>query len=179
MCCFQYKEDAERFYANLIPRLKKFNLEIAKEKTKIIEFGRFVEKDRQLMIIRKPETFNFLGFTFYCGKSVNGKFRVKMKTNLKKLTVKIKIIKKWIKENMHMDVKDFIKRINLRLGGHYRYYGITDNFKSITTFYHEVLKCFYKTLNPRSQKRSFTWEEYKKYVVPLIMPPKLYMSVFD
>jgi RNA-directed DNA polymerase len=110
---------------------------------------------------------------------MNGKFRVKMKTNLKKLTVKIKIIKKWIKENMHMEVKDFIKRINLRLGGHYRYYGITDNFKSITTFYHEVLKCLYKTLNRRSQQRSFKWDTYKRNIVPQIMPPKLYVSVFD
>jgi RNA-directed DNA polymerase len=179
VCCFQYKEDAERFYSNLIPRLKKFNLEIAEDKTKIIEFGRFAEISRRIKGMKRPETFNFLGFTFYCSKSINGKFRVKMKTNLKKLTVKINIIKTWIKENMHMDVKDFIKRINLRLGGHYRYYGITDNYKSITTFYHEVLKYFYKTLNRRSQKRSFTWETYKRNIVPQIMPPKLYVSVID
>nr|WP_084415575.1 reverse transcriptase domain-containing protein [Haloplasma contractile] len=158
VCCFQYKDDAMRFYDNLISRLNKFNLEIAEEKTKIIEFGRYAETNRKAKGMRRPETFNFLGFTFYCSKSVNGKFRVKLKTYLKKLTVKVKRIKKWIKENMHMNLKDLIKRINLRLGGHYRYYGITDNFKSITTFYYETLKGLFKALNRRSQKRSFTWD---------------------
>jgi len=130
----------------LIQRLKKFNLEVAEEKTKIIEFGTFAEINRKQKGFKRPETFNFLGFTFYCSKSRNGKFRVKLKTYLKKLTVKIKIIKKRIKENMHMDIKDFIKRINLRLGGHFRYYGITDNLKSITTFYREVLRCLFKII---------------------------------
>ncbi|MDF2701055.1 MAG: Retron-type reverse transcriptase [Haloplasmataceae bacterium] len=127
----------------------------------------------------QPETFNFLGFTFYCSKSVNNKFRVKLKTNLKKLVIKIKIIKKWIRENLHMEINDFIKRINLRLGGHYRYYGVTDNSKGITKYYREVLKCFYKVLNRRSQKRSFTWDKYKLYIEPRLMKPKLYVSVFN
>lgn len=179
MCCFQYKDDAERFYYNIIQRLKKFNQEDAEEKTKIIEFSTFAEINRKQKGLCRPETFNFLGFTFYCSKSRNGKFRVKLKTYLKKLIVKVKIIKKWINENMHMDIKDFIKRINLRLGGHYRYYGITDNFKSKTTFYHEVLRCLFKSLNRRSQKQSYTWEKYEEYIVPQIMQPKIYVSVFN
>jgi len=179
VCCFQFKGDAERFYSNLIQRLKKFNLEIAEEKTKIIEFGRFAEKGRTQKGLGRPETFNFLGFTFYNSKSVNNKYRVKLKTNLKKLVVKTKIIKKWIKENMHMEIKEFIKRINLRLSGHYRYYGVTDNSKSITKYYREVLICLYKVLNRRSQKRSFTWEKYKQFIEPKLMKPKLYVSVFN
>jgi hypothetical protein len=76
VCCFQYKREAEQFFHSLKLRLKKFNLEIAEDKTKIIPFGRFAEINAHQKGISKPDTFDFLGFTHYCGKSKQGKFRV-------------------------------------------------------------------------------------------------------
>jgi len=111
VCCFQYKVDAEKFYATLPKRMAKFNLELAEEKTRIIEFGRFAAKERKARGERKPEAFAFLGFTFYC--SVDGRrefFRVKVKTNRKKMVSKLKKLNIWLKEHRHLKVEEIIKR---------------------------------------------------------------------
>ncbi|MGI6307502.1 MAG: reverse transcriptase domain-containing protein [Dethiobacteria bacterium] len=127
VCCFQYKEDAHKFYNSLIKRLAKFNLEVDEDKTKIIMFGRFAEENCRKMGLGKPETFDFLGFTHYCSKSKQGKFRVKRKTSMKKFKAKIKEFKQWIKavRNLH-DTKDIFDKVRAKLLGHYRYYGVTD-----------------------------------------------------
>lgn len=74
VCCFQYKSEAQQFFHPLKLRLKKFNLEIAEDKTKIIPFGRFAEQNAKQQGKNKPATFDFLGFTHYCGKSNKGNF---------------------------------------------------------------------------------------------------------
>lgn len=76
VCCFEYKEDAERFYTALAERLGKFKLEIAKEKTKIIRFGRWAEVESKSLGPKKPHTFDFLGFTHLWGKGRSGKYRL-------------------------------------------------------------------------------------------------------
>lgn len=109
VCCFQNKWETERFYENLIERFKKFGLELALDKTKILEFGRFARRNRAKRGLRKPETFDFLGFTFYC--SENGKkefFRCKVNTCKKKIR------------------------------GHYQYYGVTDNTRGVKSYLNVV-----------------------------------------
>ena len=97
VCCFQYRDEAEEFYKKLLPnRLKKFNLELAEEKTRLIPFGRFAQENNKN---GKPGTFDFLGFTHYCSKSRKGKFRVKRKTSRKKKNSKIKEFKIWLKKS--------------------------------------------------------------------------------
>ena len=61
---FQHKSDAERYYAALKERLGKFNLELEESKSRLIEFGRFAEGNSRRRYGKKPETFDFLGFTF-------------------------------------------------------------------------------------------------------------------
>src|SRR5262249_46263827 len=58
----------------------KFALSLHPEKTRLIEFGRFAAERRKRRGLGKPETFNFLGFTFICGKTRSGKFQIKRKT---------------------------------------------------------------------------------------------------
>lgn len=86
--CFQYKSDAEMFYEHLKCRMKHFGLELEENKTRLIEFGRYAERNREARGERKPETFTFLGFTHYCSHGRTGKFRVKRKTSKKKLAKK-------------------------------------------------------------------------------------------
>lgn len=118
VCCFQYRHEAEYFYKELLSnRLGKFNLELAEDKTRLIPFGRFTEQG-----ITKPDTFDFLGFTHYCSKSNNGKFRVKRKTSKKKYNSKIKEYKMWIKRNRNMKLKCIIYKTNEKLRGHYQYF---------------------------------------------------------
>lgn len=162
ICFFQYQDDAEVFYGKMIERLEKFNLEIAQDKTKIIKFGRFAEERRNRDNEGKPETFDFLGFTHYCGKSKTGIFRVKRKTSRKKFKAKLKAIAQWLFKNMHMEIGDLIKKVNAKLIGHYRYYGVTDNSNGINAYGYRVRRKLFEVLNRRSQKKSLTWKEFAK-----------------
>jgi len=161
-CFFQYQDDAETFYRKLKDRLGKFNLEIAEEKTKIVEFGRFAKERRDKRGEGKPETFDFLGFTHYCSKSKMGKFRVKRKTSRKKFRAKLKVFAEWLHYNMHTEIGDLIKQINAKLVGHYRYYGVTDNSNGIHAFGYQIRRKLFAVLNRRSQKKSLTWEGFAK-----------------
>jgi len=161
VCCFQNKWEAEKFYRSLIERFKDFGLELAMEKTKILEFGRFAKENRSRRGEGKPETFDFLGFTFYCG--MNGKkefFRCRVKTSKKKFRSKIKAMKVWIKYNRTMELKVLFRIVNAKLMGHYQYYGVTDNTKEIKYFHNQTRWLLYKWLNRRSQKKSYTLDTF-------------------
>ena len=179
VCCFQYKDDAEMFYAALTKRLAKFKLEVAEEKTNILMFGRFAAQNRARKGLGKPETFDFLGFTHYCGTSRTGKFRVKRKTSKKKFRAKVQAVKVWLKDARHEDVDVIVKTISRKLMGHYRYYGITDNSKMLGRFKYEVSKLLFKWLNRRSQRRSFTYETYNRFLGRHPLPePRIYVNIY-
>ena len=179
VCCFQFQNEAEKFYEMLKERLKEFNLELAEDKTRIIEFGRFAKRDRGNKGEGKPETFDFLGFTHYCSTGQNGKFRVKRKTSRKKFIAKAKAVRIWIKENMHTPINQLIKKINTKLVGHYRYYGITDNTDSIRKFHDIVKMQLFKSLNRRSQKNRYSWEYYWNDILKRfpIAKPRIYLDI--
>ncbi|MCL1914890.1 MAG: hypothetical protein FWG10_13715 [Eubacteriaceae bacterium] len=105
---------------------------------------------------------------------------MKRKTAAKKLRTKLSEMNQWLKRNRLMRVKGIVAMINLKLRGHYQYYGITDNADSIDQFKFETQKLLFKWLNRRSQKRSYTWEEFNMLlrIFPLAHP-RLYFSVFD
>jgi RNA-directed DNA polymerase len=90
---FQYERDARRFLDELRARLQEFALSLHAEKTRLIEFGRFAAKGRKARGLGKPETFNFLGFTFICGKTRSGKFLLTRKTRRDRMRAKLRMIK--------------------------------------------------------------------------------------
>ena len=142
-------------------RFAKYGLELAEEKTKIIEFGRTAERNRNARGEGKPETFDFLGFTFYCSKNTERTFfRCKVKTSRKKFRSKVKAMKEWIRDNRNMPVEWLIKKINEKLRGHYQYYGVTDNIVDCKRFLKATTWYLYKYLNRRSQKRSYNHETF-------------------
>lgn len=180
VCCFEYKEDAVRFYAALVKRLDKFGLSIAEEKTKIIAFGRFAEEESQKKGGGKPKTFDFLGFTHYCSKSRKGTFRVKRKTSGKKFKQKVKALKSWMRSNRHRGQEEIVEGIRSKLNGHYRYYGITDNAEKLKSYYMQTLELMYKWWNRRSQRRSFTRERFYEVLEELKLPkPRIYVNIYD
>ena len=178
---FQYKEEATRFFEAVKERFAEFGLELEPEKTRLLEFGRFAEHNRKERGEGRPETFDFLGFTHYCSKSEKtGKFRMKRKTSKKKFRLKAQAMNQWIKRNRHRRMKDLTDLLNLKLRGHYQYYGITDNFESLDKFYFHTRKTLYKWLNRRSQKRSYNWEEFNELLKLFPMArPRIYYSVFS
>lgn len=180
VCCFQYEDEAKKFYQALILRLRKFNLEIEESKSKIIAFGRFAEEVSKRLGTGKPRTFDFLGFTHYCGKSKKGKFRVKRKTSVKKFRTSIQRCKLWLRENLTTPAKIIMDKLSRKLTGYYRYYGITDNYYRLNEFRYIVRRMLFKMLNRRSQKKSFNWEKYEAFLSKFPIPtPKIYVSMYE
>lgn len=180
VCCFQYKEDANRFYTNLIQRLRKFHLEIAEDKTKIISFGPYAWKDAKRNGKRKPSTFDFLGFTHYCSTSKKGTFRVKRKSSKKKVRAKLKQHKAWLKANRTRDIQDIMRRIQQSLVGYYNYYCITDNAYEVHYFLRRIKHLLFKWMNRRSQRKSFSWEKFELFLVKYPLPnPRTKTNIYD
>ena len=157
VCAFQHEAEAERFYRTLPKRLKRFGLDVAEEKTNCLRFSRHH--------LRKGKRFTFLGFEFYWDKDRKGLPRVKRRTAPKKLQGACRRIKEWIKDNRHLPKRQFVSGLNRRLTGHYNYFGIIGNGKSINRFYRWATKCTYKWLNRRGGKRkSFSQEAFWRAV---------------
>lgn len=165
ICCFESEYEAKGFARDLKARLNKFNLELSEDKTKIIMFGRFAESDSKKDGNGKPETFDFLGFTHYCGRSKDGKkFRVKRKTSKKKSKASRIKISSWIKENMHQKATWLIKNLNRKLVGYYNYYGVTDNAKQIQSMRNYVIDALYKALKRRGNRKKLPWRNFLKFL---------------
>lgn len=152
VCAFEHKEDAERFYKVLGKRLGKFGLELATEKTKIINFSRFSKQQKS--------SFEYLGFEYRWGKSRKDKDSIRRRTSRKKLKNSIMVFTVWIKENRHLKLSFLFKKLNAKLRGYYNYYGIIGNYASLCAFYSRVRFILQKWLNRRSQKSSYQWKNY-------------------
>lgn len=177
--CFQYENEARWFYEAMIERMGKFNLEIAQEKTKIIPFGRvaYANAKRQG---QKPETFDFVGFTHYCGESLKGKFRVKRKTSRKKMKAVLARMKEWIKENRTTPIWEMIEELKTKMRGHYQFYGVTDNSISLERYAYKIRLLLFKWLNRRSQRKSFDWIKFQKFLAKCALPtPVIKVNIFE
>jgi RNA-directed DNA polymerase len=164
---FQHKEEAQLFLAQLQDRLAKFGLEIHPEKTRLIEFGRFAKANRTKRGEGKPETFDFPGFTHICATTHKTKrFTIRRKTIAKRLRAKIKEVREGIIKRMHISVPDQGKWLRSVLNGHFNYYAVPGNRKSIDAFRTQAMRGWFWTLRRRSQKaRSLTWGRFKRLVV--------------
>jgi RNA-directed DNA polymerase len=166
---FQFRQDAERFMRVLIKRFEKFGLKLHPEKTKLIEFGRTAWRKSQKTGI-KPQTFNFLGLTHYCGTSRKGKFNVKVKTMAKRLARGIKRVKELCMIQRHNDLSEQHQRLQSILYGHYAYYGRRSNYRSLMHFFRGIEEIWKKWLCRRSKNGYVTWDKMKmilrKYPLP-------------
>lgn len=178
LICFQYEYEAKKIYEMMKTRLKQVGLEFAEDKTRLIEFGRFAEISRQKKGLGKPATFDFLGFTHYCSKSQSGKFRVKRKTSRKKFKQKVQEYKAWIKQNRNAPLEDIMSTTRKKLIGHYNYYGVRDNSHALSNYYSCVTYLLYKWLNRRSQRNSYSTDEFKCMVIAYDLPtPKIMVNI--
>lgn len=177
---FEYPWEAEAFYEKLKNRMAKFGLELEDSKSRIVESGRYLANIKQSRgETTKMGTFDFLGFTFYCGKTKTGKPWIMPKTSSKKFRQKIKEMKIWLNDNKEQKLGKLICMLNIKLIGHYRYYGISFNSRMISNFKQQVRELLFRALNRRSQMKSYTKEGFcqmmKYYKLAL---PKIYVSLF-
>lgn len=170
---FEHQDDAERFQRELSERLRKFELELHDEKTRLLEFGQHAASDRQRRGERKPETFNFLGFTHICGKTRAGRFTVVRKTMSKRMQAKLKELKREFRRRMHSPLKEQGQWVGAVLRGHYQYYGVPFNSASLSSFVYHVKGLWCRALSRRSQKGELAWERFEKLVGHWIPAPRV------
>ena len=130
-----------------------------------------VEKTKQVSFSKakawrgeKQGTFDFLGFTFYLGKTRKGYFTPKMKTSVKRVRRKLKVVNKWCQENRHKAKLRILWKIFCsKLRGHIQYYGVSDNSRQVEKFVWQATRIFYKWINRRSQRKTIKWEDFTKF----------------
>jgi group II intron reverse transcriptase/maturase len=179
VACFQYELDAVKFRRELSKRLCKFGLEVEPTKTRVVKFGRFAVQNAAAKG-EKPETFDFLGFTHYCGTRRDGKgFRMKRVTARKKFTAKLKGFKEWLKSARTMKTKELWETAKAKLKGHYAYYGVTDNLSGIKRFREETRKLLFKWLNRRGKRGCLNWQKFEDMLKRFPLPePRIKVSMF-
>ena len=176
---FETKSEAERYYRELQERLSKYGLEIETSKSRLLEFGRYARERRKRRGEGRPETFDFLGFTFYCGETLEGKYCVIPRTNSKLFRKSLKEMNLWLKHNRNIPLKELMPRLNQKLVGHYRYYGVSYNVQMLIKYHYYVVNMLFKWLNRRSQKKSFTWEQFHMMLTYYpIAKPKRYVNLY-
>ena len=155
---FEHRDDAERFLADLRRRLAKFGLELAAEKTRLIEFGRFAAERRQARGLGKPETFEFLGFTHICAVARNGRFKLKRVTSKKRLQAKLREVKSELMHRRHLPIPEQGQWLGSVVRGHQRYYAVPDNSEAIRAFRTRTVRHWRHALGRRSQRADVSWE---------------------
>jgi group II intron reverse transcriptase/maturase len=153
VCAFQYREDARRFYNVLRKRLGRYELKVEPSKTKIIRFSRFHPSRK------RGRTFTFLGFELYWYKDRKGIVRAKRRTAPSKQCIALQRMKVWLKASRHLPKKQFFKTLKRKMIGHYNYYYVHGNARSVWSFYEQVIEYAKKWLNRRSQRKSYTWQK--------------------
>ena len=158
----QHESDARRFLDAMRERLRGFALSLHPEKTRLIEFGRFASKQRARRQVGKPETFQFLGFTFICGQSRRGHFLLKRKSRGDRMRTKLKEVKEEMRWRRHQPVREQGKWLGQVVRGFFAYHAVPTNTRALNTFRHRVLDLWRRSLKRRSQRDRTTWERIAK-----------------
>lgn len=171
---FEQRADAVQFQQALEARLSKFNLELQNEKTRLIEFGRFAEPNRTRRGESKPETFNFLGFTFICGRTRKGGFSVLRQTMQKRMRTKLQALKQALKQRIQAPIPEQGGWLRGVLLGHYRYFGVPLNGPALRSFRNQVKRLWQQTLRRRSQRSRVTRQRMDRLVRKWLPEPQIY-----
>ena len=147
---FKRRQDAEAMTAALVERLAKFGLHLHEDKTRLIEFGRFANRRRKGRA--RPEVFDFLGFTHYCGKTRDGRFLLCQKTQGKRMIRKLKELRREMRRRMHQRLRDQHAWLSSVLRGHYAYFGISGNSRALGCFRLQVMKAWRRVLVQRTDE---------------------------
>lgn len=167
---FQYENEATSVMEALKERLKKFNLEVAEDKTRILPIGRFKGT---------KEDFDFLGFTFFNTQTRGGKYRLGVRTSKKKLKVKKQTVKAWLRTRLTKPISQTMELIKLSVAGHCNYYGVNGNFHAVQSFWKYVQYSCFRMLNRRHQKRSMTYCKFLRIWDYYVKEPHLTKEIWN
>jgi group II intron reverse transcriptase/maturase len=170
---FQHESDARRFLDEMQKRLRGFALSQHPDKTRLIEFGRFAADRRAQRGLGKPETFKFLGFTFICGRSRQGRFMLKRKSRADRMRAKLAAIKKELRLRMHQPIAVQGKWLGQVVSGYFNYHAVPTNIRALGAFRHHVTDLWRRSLRRRSQKDRTTWERITKLADDFLPKPRI------
>jgi len=170
---FQHEGDARRFLDEMRGRLGEFALSLHPEKTRLIEFGRFAAERRERRGLGKPETFDFLGFTFICGKTRAGKFQIKRKTRRDRMRAKLRMIKEEMRRRMHQPIPQQGKWLRYVVRGYFNYHAVPTNGRALAAFRAEIAKRWHRALNRRSGRTNLNWNRMKRLIDAWLPKPRI------
>jgi RNA-directed DNA polymerase len=170
---FEHEDDARHFLDAMRKRLQEFALSLHPEKTRLIEFGRFAADNRKRQGLGKPETFDFLGFTFICGKTRRGKFQVQRKTRRDRMRAKLQDIKQALRRSMHQPIPQQGKWLAQVVTGYFNYHAVPTNGRAMATFRFHVIELWRRTLRRRSQKDRTGWIRMTRLANDLLPKPRI------
>jgi group II intron reverse transcriptase/maturase len=174
---FQHKHEAELFLNDLRDRLSAFSLSLHPEKTRLIEFGRFAADNRRERGERKPETFDFLGFTHICSvRKKDGKYKILRLTSKKRIRATLSRFKYALLARMHDAVEEVGKWLRKAVQGYYNYFAVPDNMTRLNYFCDALGRIWHKVLCHRSQRGRMRWDVFSKWVkcwlpTPVVLHP--------
>src|SRR3984957_1717317 len=172
---FQIESDAKRFWTELAERLRKFQLELHPDKTRLLEFGRFAARNREQRGEGKPETFAFLGFTHICGKTrSNGYYTVLRQTIRTRMQAKLSEVKDELRRRMHDPIPEVGQWLRAVVGGHIRYYGVPMNGSALCAFRLRTGLLWHQALSRRSQNGHVRWDRMRRLIDRWLPPARVY-----
>ncbi len=177
----QQPEEAKQILTDLTDRLKTFGLTLSEEKTSIKEFGRFAKENQTRKGKRKPDTFDFLGFSHYCSSTQDGRFMVKLATSKKKMKKSLTTMHRFLKSvRVNKHPKDIWVTLKLKLQGHYNYYGVSGNIEGLKHYYKKTQEYLFYWFSKKSQRDRWNREEFNRYLLRYPLPsPKLTYAIYN
>ncbi len=170
---FQHESDAHRFLDAMRARFEEFALSLHPDKTRLIEFGRFAAANREKRGLCKPETFNFLGFTFICGRSRRGSFLLKRKSRRDRVRAKLREIKEELRRRMHRPIPEQGNWLAQVIRGFFAYHAVPTNFAVLGKFRHQVIWLWLRSLRRRSQKDDTPWTRMARLANDFLPKPRI------
>jgi RNA-directed DNA polymerase len=170
---FEHEGDARRFWDDMRKRFEEFSLSLNPDKTRLIEFGRFAAERRAHRGLGKPETFNFLGFTFICERNSRGQFLVKRTTRRDRMQVTLRRIKEELRRRMHEPIPEQGAWLKQVVRGFFAYHAVPTNGPALRAFYYYVKRIWLRTLRRRSQKDRFSWQRMHGLAADWLPQPRI------
>jgi len=175
ICC-EDKRDGKRILKALTKRLEKYGLKLNQEKTRLLTFSK-----RAYSHGKEQEVFDFLGFTFYIGRSRKGFTLPKVKSSGKRLRSKLKRVSEWArKATRRYKLEEVWRRFRRKLLGHIHYYGVSFNSRHVGKFLHASIRILYRWLIRRSQRKTLSWERFLEFIRSNPLPKvRVYHRLFQ
>ena len=170
---FEHEADARRFWDAMRERFERFSLELHGQKTRLLQFGRYAIEWRQRAGQGKPETFNFLGFTFICGRSRRGAFLLRRHTRRDRMRTALDEVKRQLRRRRHDSIADQGRWLRSVVTGYFAYHAVPTNSRAIGAYRHHVLDLWRRSLRRRGPKDRTTWARMDRLAAEWLPPARV------